>query len=213
MIDEKDVGEQPTKLELASGRLDKKTEKLATKIVKQTDPDDIKDLVSLFNLNHTKKQILRTMTYDQLLDSIMSQMKERVLKRGDQFSNKDLLDYMNTMNTAMEKAHKQINEVDAVPAIQVNQQNNTVIMGDGLDRESRERVFEFIKNALNKIDESKNISNELDISNQITVLNSEDVVNEPIVVDDASEDILDNLYESDSEDESFKINSIKFNEE
>ena len=120
---------------------------------------------------------------------------------------------MNTMNTAMEKAHKQINEVDAVPAIQVNQQNNTVIMGDGLDRESRERVFEFIKNALNKIDESKNISNELDISNQITVLNSEDVVNEPIVVDDASEDILDNLYESDSEDESFKINSIKFNEE
>ena len=153
------------------------------------------------------------MTYDQLLDSIMSQMKERVLKRGDQFSNKDLLDYMNTMNTAMEKAHKQINEVDAVPAIQVNQQNNTVIMGDGLDRESRERVFEFIKNALNKIDESKNISNELDISNQITVLNSEDVVNEPIVVDDASEDILDNLYESDSEDESFKINSIKFNEE
>lgn len=34
MIDEKDVGEQPTKLELASGRLDKKTEKLATKIVK-----------------------------------------------------------------------------------------------------------------------------------------------------------------------------------
>lgn len=153
------------------------------------------------------------MTYDQLLDNIMSQMKERVLKRGDQFSNKDLLDYMNTMNTAMEKAHKQINEVDAVPAIQVNQQNNTVIMGDGLDRESRERVFEFIKNALNKIDESKNISNELDISNQITVLNSEDVVNEPIVVDDASEDTLDNLYESDSEDESLKINSIKFNEE
>lgn len=153
------------------------------------------------------------MTYDQLLDNIMSQMKERVLKRGDQFSNKDLLDYMNTMNTAMEKAHKQINEVDAVPAIQVNQQNNTVIMGDGLDRESRERVFEFIKNALNKIDESKNISNELDISNQITVLNSEDVVNEPVVVDDASEDTLDNLYESDSEDESFKINSIKFNEE
>lgn len=153
------------------------------------------------------------MTYDQLLDNIMSQMKERVLKRGDQFSNKDLLDYMNTMNTAMEKAHKQINEVDAVPAIQVNQQNNTVIMGDGLDRESRERVFEFIKNALNKIDESKNISNEPDISNQITVLNSEDVVNEPIVVDDASEDTLDNLYESDSEDESLKINSIKFNEE
>lgn len=119
-------------------------------------------------------------------------MKERIMKRADQFSNKDLLDYLNTMNTAMEKAHKQINEVDAVPAIQFNQQNNTVIMSDGLDRESRERVFDFVKNALNNLQNLENISSTLDISDEITVLNSKDLNN------------------SEEPEESFNIN---FNEE
>lgn len=216
MINEIDVNpneeQSQTKLELASGKLDKKTEKLATRIIREDDPDQIKDLINLFNLNHTKKQVLRTMTYDQLVDNIMTQMKERILKRGDQFSNKDLMDYLNTMNTAMEKAHKQIKEVDAVPPIQVNQQNNTVIMGgvNNLDKASRDRVLDFVRQVLSK---SADISEESNISDQITVLNTEDEVNERIPVNEVSEDVLDNLYENDSENESFKINPIKFNEE
>lgn len=172
---DQDTPQVPTKVEAANNKLNKKVEKIATKIARQQDPDEIKNLVQEFNLAHTKKQIIRSMTYDQLLDHITDQMKERILKRADQFSNKDLLDYLNTMNTAMEKAHKQINEVDAVPAIQFNQQNNTVIMSDGLDRESRERVFDFVKNALNNLQNLENISSTLDISDEITVLNSKDV--------------------------------------
>lgn len=189
---DQDTPQVPTKVEAANNKLNKKVEKIATKIARQQDPDEIKNLVQEFNLAHTKKQIIRSMTYDQLLDHITDQMKERILKRADQFSNKDLLDYLNTMNTAMEKAHKQINEVDAVPAIQFNQQNNTVIMSDGLDRESRERVFDFVKNALNNLQNLENISSTLDISDEITVLNSKD---------------LDHSEES---EESFNIN---FNEE
>lgn len=34
----------------------------------------------------------------------MNQMEDRVTKRADQFSNKDLLDYMNVMGAAMDKA-------------------------------------------------------------------------------------------------------------
>lgn len=189
---DQDTPQVPTKVEAANNKLNKKVEKIATKIARQQDPDEIKNLVQEFNLAHTKKQIIRSMTYDQLLDHITDQMKERILKRADQFSNKDLLDYLNTMNTAMEKAHKQINEVDAVPAIQFNQQNNTVIMSDGLDRESRERVFDFVKNALNNLQNLENISSTLDISDEITVLNSKDLNN------------------SEESEESFNIN---FNEE
>ena len=189
---DQDTPQVPTKVEAANNKLNKKVEKIATKIARQQDPDEIKNLVQEFNLAHTKKQIIRSMTYDQLLDHITDQMKERILKRADQFSNKDLLDYLNTMNTAMEKAHKQINEVDAVPAIQFNQQNNTVIMSDGLDRESRERVFDFVKNALNNLQNLENISSTLDISDEITVLNSKDLNN------------------SEEPEESFNIN---FNEE
>lgn len=189
---DQDTPQVPTKVEAANNKLNKKVEKIATKIARQQDPDEIKNLVQEFNLAHTKKQIIRSMTYDQLLDHITDQMKERIMKRADQFSNKDLLDYLNTMNTAMEKAHKQINEVDAVPAIQFNQQNNTVIMSDGLDRESRERVFDFVKNALNNLQNLENISSTLDISDEITVLNSKDLNN------------------SEESEESFNIN---FNEE
>ena len=189
---DQDTPQVPTKVEAANNKLNKKVEKIATKIARQQDPDEIKNLVQEFNLAHTKKQIIRSMTYDQLLDHITDQMKERIMKRADQFSNKDLLDYLNTMNTAMEKAHKQINEVDAVPAIQFNQQNNTVIMSDGLDRESRERVFDFVKNALNNLQNLENISSTLDISDEITVLNSKDLNN------------------SEEPEESFNIN---FNEE
>ena len=198
MLDERDdiLDEQPTKLELASGKLDRKTEKLATKIIREDNPDEIKDLIDLFNLNHTKKQILRTMTYDQLVDNIMDQMKERVLKRGDQFSNKDLLDYLNTMNTAMEKAHKQIKEVDAVPPIQVNQQNNTVIMGTGLDKASRDRVLDFVQQVLAK---SNNISEESNISEQITVLNSEDEIIDSSDYSENESFTISNVVEEDSD--------------
>ena len=122
----------------------------------------MKDLVSLFNLTHTKKQMLRTLTYDELLDHITKQMEERVVKRADQFSNRDLLDYLNAMNTSLEKAQKQISDVDAIPVIQLNQQNNIINVGNAdiganLPKESRERILAAISKIINKADE-KNIS-------------------------------------------------------
>ena len=111
-----------------------------------------------------KKQMIRTMTYDQLLDNIMNQVTERVTKRGDQFSNKDLLDYMNAMGNAMDKAQKQIGDIQAMPAIQINQQNNIVnVSGDSgceLDRESRKRVMNAVSSILEKL---KNNQQELQV--------------------------------------------------
>lgn len=90
------------------------------------------------------------MTYDNLLDHITEQMTERITQRGDQFSNKDLLDYANSVTTSLEKAQKQITGIDDIPVIQVNQQNNTLIM-DSLDSESQRRVENAIKSILEKI--------------------------------------------------------------
>lgn len=78
-------------------------------------------------------------------------MKERVTKRADQFSHKDLLDYMNTITAAAEKASKQINTVDTTPIIQMNTQNNTVIVGESMDRESRQRVMDTVSALLAKM--------------------------------------------------------------
>ena len=77
-----------------------------------------------------------------MLDSITQQMKERLDKRADQFSNKDLLDYAKVITDSMDKAQKQIQTVDSSPMIQINQQNNTVVVEDSeLDRESRRKIM------------------------------------------------------------------------
>ena len=144
--------------------LDNKNNQLINQIVEQEDSKEVTDLVNLFNLNHMKKQMIRTLTYDQLLDNIMSQMEERVTKRADQFSNKDLLDYMNAMGNAMDKAQKQLSDIQAMPSIQINQQNNIVNVNndsnDLLDRESRQRVMDAVSSILSKLNTQQNIDNQ-----------------------------------------------------
>ena len=56
------------------------------------------DLVSLFNLNLRKREIIRADVFSELQDSIATQMSKRLEKNQDTFSNKDLLDYLVIMD-------------------------------------------------------------------------------------------------------------------
>ena len=141
-------------LELASQNLMSNTEQLAVDIITEDDTEKMTDLVALFNLAHAKKAVLRTLSYDKLMDAVTEQMKERVTKRADQFSHKDLLDYLNTTTNAMEKAQKVFTTVDTAPVIQFNQQNNTVIVEDTLSRESKQKVTDAVKSILAKLNKS-----------------------------------------------------------
>ena len=83
-------------------------------------------------------------------------MEERVTKRPDQFSNKDLLDYMNAMGNAMDKAHKQLNDIQSMPPIQINQQNNIVNvngngLSDNLDQESRKKIMDVVSSIISSL--------------------------------------------------------------
>lgn len=120
----------------------------------------MKDLTNLFNAAHMKKQVLRSFAYDNLLDHITEQMAARIVQRGDQFSNKDLLDYANSITSSLEKAHKQISGVNDSPVIQLNQQNNVVVNNDVLDEESKKRVEEVINNILKNVKNTNTIESE-----------------------------------------------------
>lgn len=194
-------GEKKDQLKIASDKLNKKSTQLVKKIVKEDNVQDIQDLTHLFNLNHSKKQILRTMVYDDLLDGITEQMKERVKERANNFSNKDLIDFMKTVTDSMEKAQKQIGAIDTTPIIQINQQNNYINsdeVGGGLDRESKQKVAKLaqmilnqaknggliLEDELNSEDELYNASDnnddetivyeEIKLENDETLLNSEE---------------------------------------
>lgn len=140
--------------------LDKDTTDLANQIINESDIDKVKNLTALFNLNQAKKNVLRVMKYNSLLDAISDQMTERIEQRPGEFSNNDLLNYMNVVQSSIDRANKSIELVDSTPAIQLNQVNINMPKSDIdlLDRESRERVLEVlqaIKNKMNKVEEVK----------------------------------------------------------
>lgn len=138
---------------LVSASLDDQTLTIAKDILAENDLKKVKDLTHLFNLNMSKKNAIRVMTMNGLLDKITDQMVTRFEKHPDNFSNADLLNYLQVTQNAMEKASKSLNLVDETPAIQINHNNQVnVNILDGLDRESRERIAAALKAVLSKND-------------------------------------------------------------
>lgn len=71
--------------------------------MKETDVQKVKDLTHLFNLNMAKKNTLRVLKLNELLDKVSECMDDRFKHRSDEFSNKDLIDYMNTISSVLDK--------------------------------------------------------------------------------------------------------------
>lgn len=124
---------------------------ITTQLVKEEDPDKIKSIINLFNLNVAKKNAVRIDTLNELIDDVLSKVGERLQLRPDEFSNKDLIDYLNALYTAAEKSGKIVSGAEEIPAITINQQNN-VIVNDAttLSRESRQRIAEVVAVMLNQ---------------------------------------------------------------
>ena len=197
-------------LQIASSELELDTQSLAQKIVAESTLEGVQDLTHLFNVSQVKKQVLRNLTYNQLLDKITSQMEERLDKRADQFSNKDLLDYAKVVSDGIEKAQKQIQSIDTSPTIQItnNTQNNILVSpGEDLDRESRQRVMDAAKAAIQYLMSQGNMVDETihEFSDQAEEICDEEDLHDTITVDDgvvADDTDAEMSYE---EDESFSI--------
>ena len=197
MEDNFDEIEQLNKLQVASRKVDRNAEAVARKIAREKTLEGVQDLTHLFNVAQVKKQVLRTLTYNQLLDSITQQMQERLDKRADQFSNKDLLDYAKVITDSMDKAQKQIQTVDSSPMIQINQQNNTVVVEDSeLDRESRRKIMLAAQAAMEFLKSQGTLPKE----NQVFEEDSENILEN---VNFEDEEVVYNI--EDDEDETFDI--------
>lgn len=137
------------KLSVSVKNLDERTSEIANSIIEEKDVDTVKDLTHLFNLNQAKKNVIRIMKLNGLLDTVSDRMIERFEKYPDNFTNADLLAYMQATQGAIDKANKSLALVDESPAIQVVTQNNVnVSIVDGMDSESKDRVLNAIKSIL-----------------------------------------------------------------
>lgn len=79
-------------------------------------------------------------------------MQKRLGKNQDTFSNKDLLDYLNSIQSILNKYDNKDDK--KLPTIAI--QNNLVIQNsDELDKDSRDRIADVIRNILRNQEEEK----------------------------------------------------------
>ena len=130
--------------------LDNKNNEIAQKILDAETVEETKDLTALFNLNSQKRNVLRVLKMNNLLDKVTDQIIERFEKNPHLFTNEDLLKYMQVTENAIDRANKNLNMVEETPPIQLLQQNQVNInINQGLNRGSRQRVIETVQAILN----------------------------------------------------------------
>ena len=121
---------------------------ITNKALNETDINKTNELISLFNWNMSKKNLARVMKLDSLFDSITDQIALRVEKKPDQFSNDELLNYMKSVQNAIDASSKIVAHIEEPPAIITNNTQINVNVGDSFSRESRERILAAIKATL-----------------------------------------------------------------
>ena len=165
--------------------IDEETANLANDIISETDFNKTQQMVKLFNLQQAKKNVLRVLKLNSLLDKVSDQMITRFTQRPDEFNNNDLLQYLQVTQSAIDRANKALNLVDEVPAIQINQQVNNINVSEPLDRDSKIKIAEAVKAILEK-------------SKQLNVMQSDELV---IEADDAEDEIEPVVYKLNDEEE------------
>ena len=160
-----------TNVNIDASSLDKKSEEVAVQILNTEALDEAKDLTAIFNLNTQKRNVLRVLKMNSLLDKVTDQMVERFEKYPNNFTNDDLLRYMQVAENSIEKANQQLRMVKETPAIQLIQNNqinlNTSV--SALDRESRQKVTETVQAIL------KNMHNETNKDTSVIDVTPKDV--------------------------------------
>ena len=150
MIESNDLPIEANANSINESELNKDISKLAQQLIDEKDVDASKNIVQLFNFNLSKRNALRILKLNGLYDSITDQMIERFQKRSGEFSNSDLLSYLQTVENSIEKSQKSLSQVDEQPTIV--QTNNTQVnfnVLDGFNDDSRDRIANAIKSILN----------------------------------------------------------------
>ena len=92
-------------------------------------------------------------------------MVERFEAFPGAFTNAELLNYLQVVQNSIEKANKGVTQVDTTAPINMQQNNVTINMVDGLDKDGRDRVLDAVRAILNNArvsDDIKSIDNQGD---------------------------------------------------
>lgn len=132
---------------------------LSEQLINESNPEQLENIIDLFNVSFQKKNILRIQKLNELQDKIQTQIEKRLDNKIDEFSNKDLIDYFKVMQDSIIKnsdnAEMQNAKVIQIIQNQTNVQNN-LQESEPLSRESKEKISEAVQSMLSKLDLDNN---------------------------------------------------------
>ena len=137
---------------------------ILNQIIEAEDIDKTKDLTYLFNINQNKKTMVRIDSLSNLQDKLVGLLSNRVTERPDEMSNQEVMQALKVVQDIIERGTKQITGPNEQPLIQINQQTNSVNVGDeaaGLNRESRDKVRRAIMSILDNVKDTTNTDTEI----------------------------------------------------
>lgn len=154
-------------------------EKVLSQLVQAEDADSIKDLTHLFNATQTKRNALRIQALNDVQDSLVKQMADRLASQPNNFNNADIASWMKVVQQVMDTSQKSVDQVDTLPTITYQQNNNTQVnvnVADTLSRESRERITDAIQKILQNVQnvESEDVCTNGELVEEVPTEISED---------------------------------------
>ena len=137
---------------IASNSIDKKNEDVVKNLLTENSLEKSKDLVDLFNVNMQKRNAIRILTMNNLLDNITNEIITRLDTEPESFKNEELLKYMQAVENSIDRANKNLNQIEDAPIIQLMQNNQVNInMNSNFNRESRQKITEAVQAIINNI--------------------------------------------------------------
>ena len=149
---------------------------ILNQIIAAEDIDKTKDLTYLFNINQNKKTMVRIDSLSNLQDKLVGLLSNRVTERPDEMSNQEVMQALKVVQDIIERGTKQITGQNEQPLIQINQQTNSVNVGDeaaGLNRDSRDKVKRAIMSILDNVKDVTDTNAEI-IEADATVVNGDE---------------------------------------
>ena len=137
---------------------------ILNQIIAAEDIDKTKDLTYLFNVNQNKKTMVRIDSLSNLQDKLVGLLSSRVTERPDEMSNQEVMQALKVVQDIIERGTKQSTGQNEQPLIQINQQTNSVNVGDeaaGLNRDSRDKVRRAIMSILDNVKDTANTDTEI----------------------------------------------------
>ena len=117
--------------------------------------------------------MVRIDSLSNLQDKLVGLLSNRVTERPDEMSNQEVMQALKVVQDIIERGTKQITGQNEQPLIQINQQTNSVNVGDeaaGLNRDSRDKVRRAIMSILDNVKDATNTDAEI-IEADATVVN------------------------------------------